>query len=130
MKVGETLKVRFIGANNGFIHPMHIHGGPFEVAARDGEMIPASARFLADTVNVGPASAMTLSGKRASPASGSSLPHPPPRLEQQCRNSGRRRSDGHYRGPLKVTRRVPPVRTPTGWQGQAPRARRALISFD
>jgi hypothetical protein len=54
MKVGETLKVRFIGTNAGFIHPMHIHGGPFEVVARDGETIPASARFMADTVNVGP----------------------------------------------------------------------------
>ncbi|PBB19848.1 DUF4396 domain-containing protein [Mesorhizobium sp. WSM4313] len=54
MKVGETLKVRFIGTNNGFIHPMHIHGGPFEVVARDGETIPVAARFLADTVNVGP----------------------------------------------------------------------------
>ncbi|RWH71719.1 MAG: copper oxidase [Mesorhizobium sp.] len=54
MKVGETLKVRFIGTDNGFIHPMHIHGGPFEVVARDGENIPESARFLADTVNVGP----------------------------------------------------------------------------
>lgn len=54
MKAGETLKVRFIGTNNGFIHPMHIHGGPFEVVARDGETIPQSARFLADTINVGP----------------------------------------------------------------------------
>ncbi|TPM51730.1 DUF4396 domain-containing protein [Mesorhizobium sp. B2-2-3] len=54
MKVGETLKVRFIGTNNGFIHPMHIHGGPFEVVARDGETIPPAARFLADTINVGP----------------------------------------------------------------------------
>ncbi|HEY8124328.1 MAG TPA: DUF4396 domain-containing protein [Methylocystis sp.] len=54
MKLGETLKVRFIGTNNGFIHPMHIHGGPFEVVARDGETLPRSARFLADTVNVGP----------------------------------------------------------------------------
>ncbi|MER9326840.1 DUF4396 domain-containing protein [Mesorhizobium sp. M0488] len=54
MKVGETLKVRFIGTNNGFIHPMHIHGGPFEVVARDGETLAPSARFLADTVNVGP----------------------------------------------------------------------------
>jgi FtsP/CotA-like multicopper oxidase with cupredoxin domain len=50
----ETLKVRFIGTNNGFIHPMHIHGGPFEVVARDGQTLPPSARFLADTVNVGP----------------------------------------------------------------------------
>lgn len=54
MKVGETLKVRFVGSNNGFIHPMHIHGGPFEVVARDGETIPQTARFEADTVNVGP----------------------------------------------------------------------------
>ncbi|TJV22402.1 MAG: DUF4396 domain-containing protein [Mesorhizobium sp.] len=54
MKVGETLKVRFIGTNNGFVHPMHIHGGPFEVVARDGETLSASASFLADTINVGP----------------------------------------------------------------------------
>jgi len=54
MKLGETLKVRFIGTNNGFIHPMHIHGGPFEIVARDGETVQPSARFLADTVNVGP----------------------------------------------------------------------------
>ena len=54
MKLGETLKVRFIGTNNGFIHPMHIHGGPFEIVARDGETVAPSARILADTVNVGP----------------------------------------------------------------------------
>ncbi|CEJ88119.1 Multicopper oxidase type 3 [Hyphomicrobium sp. GJ21] len=54
MKVGETLKVRFIGSSNGFIHPMHIHGGPFLVVARDGETLPVSARYQADTVNVGP----------------------------------------------------------------------------
>jgi FtsP/CotA-like multicopper oxidase with cupredoxin domain len=54
MKVGETLKVRFIGTNNGFIHPMHIHGGPFQVVARDGETLAPSARYLADTVNVAP----------------------------------------------------------------------------
>jgi manganese oxidase len=54
MKVGETLKVRFIGTNNGFIHPMHIHGGPFQVVARDGETLPPELRYLADTVNVGP----------------------------------------------------------------------------
>jgi FtsP/CotA-like multicopper oxidase with cupredoxin domain len=54
MKVGETLKVRFVGSNNGFIHPMHIHGGPFVVVARDGETLPPEARFKADTINVGP----------------------------------------------------------------------------
>jgi FtsP/CotA-like multicopper oxidase with cupredoxin domain len=54
MRVGETLKVRFIGSNNNFVHPMHIHGGPFEVVAVDGETLKESARYLADTINVGP----------------------------------------------------------------------------
>jgi FtsP/CotA-like multicopper oxidase with cupredoxin domain len=54
MRVGETLKVRFIGSNNGFIHPMHIHGGPFQVVAIDGQTLQPSARYDADTVNVGP----------------------------------------------------------------------------
>ena len=31
MRVGETLKVRFIGSNNGFIHPMHIHGHTMKI---------------------------------------------------------------------------------------------------
>jgi hypothetical protein len=54
MKVGETVKVRFIGSSSGFIHPMHIHGGPFLVVARDGETLAPAARYKADTVNVGP----------------------------------------------------------------------------
>lgn len=54
MKVGETLKVRFIGTNNGFIHPMHIHGGPFQVVAIDGQTLQPSARYMADTIEVGP----------------------------------------------------------------------------
>jgi FtsP/CotA-like multicopper oxidase with cupredoxin domain len=54
MRVGETLKVRFVGSNNGFIHPFHIHGGPFLVVARDGETLPPAARFKADTLNIGP----------------------------------------------------------------------------
>lgn len=54
MKVGETIKLRFIGTNSNFIHPMHVHGGPFTVVARDGYTLAESARFEADTVNVGP----------------------------------------------------------------------------
>lgn len=54
MKVDETVKIRFIGTSNNFIHPMHVHGGPFEVVARDGEILPAGSRYFADTVNVGP----------------------------------------------------------------------------
>ena len=53
MRVGETIKLRIIGTNNNFIHPMHMHGGPFTVIARDG--IPlGSAQFDADVVNVAP----------------------------------------------------------------------------
>jgi hypothetical protein len=54
MRVGETLKVRFIGSSNGFIHPMHIHGGPFEVVALDGQTLEPRARYQADTINVAP----------------------------------------------------------------------------
>ena len=54
MKVGESIKLRFIGTNNNFIHPMHVHGGPFTVVARDGYTLAEGARFEADTVNVGP----------------------------------------------------------------------------
>ena len=38
---GESIKLRIIGTNNNFIHPMHMHGGPFTVVARDG--IPLGA---------------------------------------------------------------------------------------
>jgi FtsP/CotA-like multicopper oxidase with cupredoxin domain len=54
MRVGETVKFRFIGSNNNFIHPMHMHGAPFTVFARDGVTLPPAARFEADVVNVGP----------------------------------------------------------------------------
>jgi FtsP/CotA-like multicopper oxidase with cupredoxin domain len=40
--------------NNNFIHPMHMHGGPFTVVARDGVVLAPSARFEADVINVGP----------------------------------------------------------------------------
>jgi FtsP/CotA-like multicopper oxidase with cupredoxin domain len=54
MRVGETIKFRIIGTNNNFIHPMHMHGGPFTVVARDGVVLAPAARFEADVVNVGP----------------------------------------------------------------------------
>lgn len=54
MKLGETLKVHFIGRSNGFIHPMHIHGGHFPVVAVDGQTLESTARYFADTVNVAP----------------------------------------------------------------------------
>ena len=54
MKVGERLLVRFIGTNSGFIHPMHIHGGPFHIVETDGYPVPEAAQLVKDTVNVGP----------------------------------------------------------------------------
>ena len=54
MRVGEKARVRFIGSNNNFIHPMHIHGGPFTVVQIDGNIVPEAARQELDTVNVGP----------------------------------------------------------------------------
>lgn len=54
MEVGERILLRFIGSNNNFIHPMHVHGGPFTIVATDGNPVPESARIEKDTVNVGP----------------------------------------------------------------------------
>ena len=54
MRRGQTVKLRFVGTNNNFIHPMHVHGGPFTVVARDGVALAPAARYEADTINVGP----------------------------------------------------------------------------
>src|SRR5215218_1088998 len=54
MRVGETLLVRFIGTNSGFIHPMHVHGGPFRIVETDGNPVPPEGQWVKDTVNVGP----------------------------------------------------------------------------
>ncbi len=54
LRVDERLLVRFIGSSNGFIHPMHIHGGPFTILETDGYPVPAGTQWVKDTVNVGP----------------------------------------------------------------------------
>ena len=54
LRVGERLLVRFIGSSSAFIHPMHIHGGPFRIVETDGYPVPEGAQLLKDTVNVGP----------------------------------------------------------------------------
>jgi FtsP/CotA-like multicopper oxidase with cupredoxin domain len=54
LRVGEKLLVRFVGTNSGFIHPMHIHGGPFRIVETDGYPVPEAAQLTKDTVNVGP----------------------------------------------------------------------------
>jgi len=53
VKVGGRILVRLIGSGQ-FIHPIHIHGGPFEITATDGNPVPVAARLTKDTVLVGP----------------------------------------------------------------------------
>ena len=36
-----------------FIHPMHIHGGPFRLVATDGNPVPEAAQLTKDTVLIG-----------------------------------------------------------------------------
>jgi len=52
-KVGDRILFRLIGSGQ-FIHPIHIHGGPFEIVATDGYPVPEGARLTKDTVLVGP----------------------------------------------------------------------------
>ena len=52
-KVGQKILFRFIGSGQ-FVHPMHIHGGPFRIVATDGNPVPAAARVTKYTVLVGP----------------------------------------------------------------------------
>ena len=50
-KLGERLRIRFM--NEGLmIHPMHLHGMPMRVIAKDGYNLPAP--YLCDTINVAP----------------------------------------------------------------------------
>jgi plastocyanin domain-containing protein len=52
-KVGDRILLRFIGTGQ-FAHPMHVHGGPFEIVATDGNPVKPSARWTKDTILVGP----------------------------------------------------------------------------
>lgn len=54
LRVGQRLLVRFIGSSSAMIHPMHIHGGPFQIVATDGNPVPLAAQIKKDTVLVGP----------------------------------------------------------------------------
>jgi FtsP/CotA-like multicopper oxidase with cupredoxin domain len=54
VKVGERVRLRFIGSHNNFVHPMHVHGGPFTIVETDGNPVPETARLQKDVINVGP----------------------------------------------------------------------------
>jgi FtsP/CotA-like multicopper oxidase with cupredoxin domain len=52
-KAGDRILFRLIGSGQ-FIHPIHIHGGSFEIVATDGNPVLEGARLTKDTVLVGP----------------------------------------------------------------------------
>jgi manganese oxidase len=54
LRLGERVRFRFIGSQSAFIHPMHIHGGPFRVVEMDGHALPESLQIEKDTINVAP----------------------------------------------------------------------------
>jgi len=70
MRVGQSIKLRFIGTSNNFIHPMHVHGGPFTVVARDGATLSPTARYEADTIIWDRDNATMWSGLPAVPENG------------------------------------------------------------
>lgn len=50
-KVGDVIRLRFM--NEGMmIHPMHLHGMPMKIIAKDGYPLPAP--FMCDTINIAP----------------------------------------------------------------------------
>ncbi len=53
VKKGDRVRLRLIGIGQ-FIHPMHLHGLPFEIVATDGHPVPKGARLIKDTVSVAP----------------------------------------------------------------------------
>lgn len=52
-RVGDRLLFHLVGSGQ-FIHPIHIHGGAFEIVATDGHPVPPGARLKKDTVLIGP----------------------------------------------------------------------------
>lgn len=53
VRKGERVRLRLIAIGQ-FVHPMHLHGVPFEIVATDGHPVPEAARLTKDTVSVAP----------------------------------------------------------------------------
>jgi FtsP/CotA-like multicopper oxidase with cupredoxin domain len=51
LKLGQRLRIRYMNEGQ-IIHPMHLHGLPGQVIAKDGR--PLAQPYMADTVNVAP----------------------------------------------------------------------------
>ncbi len=52
VKHGQTVHVRFIGADTTMMHPMHLHGHTFNLVAQDGHKMPQPVQL--DTIAVNP----------------------------------------------------------------------------
>lgn len=52
VKHGQTVHLRLFGADAGMTHPMHLHGGFFNLVAEDGHLLPQPQQL--DTVSVQP----------------------------------------------------------------------------
>jgi manganese oxidase len=50
-RVGEKVRIRLIGTGPEMIHPIHLHGGYFDLVAQDGKRLPSPQQM--DTVLVG-----------------------------------------------------------------------------
>lgn len=50
-RVGERVRIRLIGSGPEMIHPIHLHGGYFELVAQDGRRLPLPQQM--DTLLVG-----------------------------------------------------------------------------
>ncbi len=53
VRVGERVRIRLVGSGQ-FVHPIHLHGQPFEIVETDGNPVPPAGRWRKDTVLVGP----------------------------------------------------------------------------
>lgn len=52
VKHGQTVHLRLFGADTGMTHPMHLHGGFFNLVAEDGHLLPQAQQL--DTIPVMP----------------------------------------------------------------------------
>jgi FtsP/CotA-like multicopper oxidase with cupredoxin domain len=71
-KVGDRILFRLIGSGQ-FIHPIHIHGGPFQIVATDGNPVPEGVRLTKDIVLVGPGERYDVVWTAQNPGSGCSI---------------------------------------------------------
>jgi FtsP/CotA-like multicopper oxidase with cupredoxin domain len=50
---GQRVRLRLVNIGQ-FVHPMHLHGMPFQIVATDGYPVPEAAQLTKDTVSIAP----------------------------------------------------------------------------